>query len=64
MSLNKRVIFGERTNLQFRFETFNTFNSVQRGGPITDPTRPDFGQVLLGQSNIPRQVQLGFKFNF
>ena len=64
MSLNKKVYFTERMNLQFRFEAFNVFNSPVRSGPVTDPSRADFGTVPLGQSNIPRQVQLGFKFNF
>jgi len=64
MSLNKRVYFTERYNFQVRLETFNVFNSPIRSGPITDPTRSDFGTIPLGQSNIPRQVQLGFKFNF
>jgi hypothetical protein len=64
MSLNKKVYFTERMNFQFRFEAFNVFNSPVRSGPITDPSRADFGTVPLGQSNIPRQVQLGFKFNF
>jgi hypothetical protein len=39
-------------------------NPTVRGGPITDLTRSDFGLVPLGQTNIPRQVQLGFKLNF
>jgi hypothetical protein len=64
MSLNKRVYFTERYNFQVRLETFNVFNSPVRSGPVTDPTRSDFGVIPLGQSNIPRQVQLGFKLNF
>ena len=64
MSLNKRVYFTERFNFQVRLEAFNVFNSPLRGAPVTDPTRSDFGVVTLGQSNIPRQVQLGFKLNF
>jgi hypothetical protein len=64
MSLNKKVYFTESLNFQFRFEAFNVFNTPVRSGPVTDPTRADFGTVPLGQSNIPRQVQLGFKFNF
>ena len=64
MSLNKKVYFTERLNFQFRFEAFNVFNSPVRSGPVMDPTRSDFGTIPLGQSNIPRQVQLGFKFNF
>jgi hypothetical protein len=64
MSLNKKFYFTERLDLQFRFEAFNVFNSPVRSGPFTDPTRSDFGVIPLGQSNLPRQVQLGFKFNF
>ena len=64
MSLNKRVYFTERYNFQARLEAFNVFNSPVRSGPVTDPTRSDFGTIPLGQSNIPRQVQLGFKLNF
>jgi hypothetical protein len=64
MSLNKRIYFTERFSFQARLETFNVFNSPVRGGPNTDPTRADFGLVPLGQSNIPRQVQIGLKLNF
>ena len=54
----------ERVNFQARLEAFNVFNTVIRSSPVTDPNRPDFGVVNLSQSNIPRQVQLGFKLNF
>jgi hypothetical protein len=64
MSLSKRIYFTETVNLQARFEAFNVFNSPVRSGPVTDPGRADFGTVPLGQSNIPRQIQLGFKFIF
>jgi hypothetical protein len=65
MSLNKRVYLSERFSVQARLETFNVFNSVVRGGPGTDPSNAStFGIVTLSQSNIPRQVQLGFKLNF
>jgi hypothetical protein len=64
MSLNKRLYFTERLNAQFRFEAFNVFNSPVRSGPFTDASRGDFGLIPLGQSNAPRQIQLGLKFNF
>ena len=64
MSLNKRVYFTERYSFQVRLEAFNVFNSPVRSGPNTDPSRADFGTIPLGQSNFPRQVQLGFKLNF
>ncbi len=64
MSLNKNFYVSERWNAQFRFETFNTFNTPIRPGPGNDPTNANFGFVPNGQSNQPRNVQLGFKLNF
>jgi hypothetical protein len=64
MSLVKRFNIRENINADFRFEAFNVFNTVIRGAPTTDPTSQNFGLVAIGQSNYPRQVQLGFKFNF
>jgi len=63
MSLVKRFNIRENINADFRFEAFNVFNTVIRGTPTTDPSQ-NFGVVAIGQSNYPRQVQLGFKFNF
>ncbi len=65
MSLNKKVYINERFNVQARLEAFNVLNSVIRNSPGTDPTNAaNFGIITLSQSNIPRQVQLGFKLNF
>jgi hypothetical protein len=64
MSLVKRFIVREGMSADFRLEAFNALNTVIRGGPNTDPTSTNLGLVSLGQSNFPRQVQLGFKFNF
>ena len=64
MSIVKRFAIYERINADFRFEAFNVFNTPIRSAPNTDPTSTQFGLVSLGQSNYPRQVQLGFKVNF
>ncbi len=64
LSASKRFNITERYNAQFRFETFNVTNTAVRGGANTNPTSNQFGLVALSQANIPRQVQLGFKFNF
>jgi len=65
MSFNKRVYINERFSVQARLEAFNVLNTVIRNGPGTDPTNPStFGVVTLSESNIPRQVQLGFRLNF
>ncbi len=64
MSLNKSFNFTERMSAQVRLETFNTFNTPLLGAPNNTPTNLSFGLVTANQSNFPRNVQLGFKFNF
>jgi len=64
MSLVKRFQIIERVSADFRFEAFNVFNTVIQNQPNTDPTSTQFGFISLGQSNFPRQVQMGFKLNF
>lgn len=62
-SILKNVNFRENVYLQLRLETFNllnhpTFGAVTGGGPNMTPTSSGFGE-LTGQSNLPREVQLG-----
>jgi hypothetical protein len=64
MSIVKKFIIREGMSADFRFEAFNVLNTVIRNGPNNDPNSTNFGLVSLGQTNYPRQVQLGFKFNF
>lgn len=64
MSLNKNFNFTERVNAQFRLEAFNVFNTPILGAPNNSTTSLNFGLVTANQSNFPRDVQLGFKFNF
>ena len=67
MALNKSFNFTERFRFQFRAELFNAFNTPLFGSPDSgDATSQTFGVLnpSNGQRNIPRQVQLGFKFIF
>jgi len=64
VSLIKKLNFTERYSGQFRVEAFNFANSWIPGGPNTNVTSNGFGTIPNSQSNINRQVQLGFKFNF
>lgn len=74
MSLFKNFRVQERINVQFRFETFNTFNHTQWANVnsalslpnpsslVTDATRGQFGQVT--STRDPRSLQLAIKFLF
>ncbi|MGA2185713.1 MAG: carboxypeptidase regulatory-like domain-containing protein [Bryobacteraceae bacterium] len=58
-----RVGLGEKRYFEFRAEAFNVLNNVVFSNP--DGYLPDtnYGRVT-GQSNQPRQLQLGLKFYF
>lgn len=73
MSLMKYFGLGEGRRLQFRFETFNTMNTVQLGAPNTafvpgttttgaTNTSALFGKIFSARN--PRQVQVALKFIF
>ena len=66
---------GEHSNLQFRWETFNTFNHPQWSGVnygcsgLTAPGQPCTGPNNIGNGEVtsayrPRLVQLGLRFVF
>jgi hypothetical protein len=65
LALLKNVKLSETKQLQFRFESFNTFNHTQFFGPQAvngDINSQFFGQVV--QSAPPRHVQIALKFLF
>ena len=65
MALLKTLKYGESKQLQFRLETFNTFNHTQFFGPVT--VNGDFDSELFGRvvsASPPRLVQLAVKFMF
>jgi hypothetical protein len=67
ITLAKNTMIREGMNLQFRAEAFNIFNHPIFGNdPILDVTSANFGKIIRnnGQSNFPRQIQLGIRFSF
>ena len=57
----------ERMRMQFRAEAFNAFNTpVFASDPDQSPTSTNFGKIFRdnGQSNLPRNIQLGVRFIF
>jgi hypothetical protein len=63
MSLFKNTQIGDRFRLQFRAESFNTFNRVQFGVPNVSINSTAFG-VISSQQNSPRNLQLGLRLLF
>ena len=65
LALIRNFKVREAQTLQFRLETFNTFNHVQFFGPAAvsgDVDNPLFGHVINAQP--PRLIQLALKYSF
>ena len=56
----KNFQLGERASLQFRVETFNTWNHTQYNTPDRNVADPNFGQIFTARA--ARENQLGLKF--
>jgi hypothetical protein len=63
ISLFKNVAIRDRANVQFRAQTFNTFNTPQFAGPNTAFGSSSFGRITA-QANFPRYLQLGLHVTF
>ena len=67
VTLAKNTTLRENWVVQFRAEAFNLFNHPIFGNdPNLDATSANFGKILRdnGQSNFPRQIQLGIRLSF
>jgi hypothetical protein len=62
VAMYKQFRFTEALRLDFRVESFNTFNHTQFTNPSAGVTATDFG-VISGANN-PRTLQLGMKLLF
>jgi hypothetical protein len=65
IALLRNFKFSENRSLQFRLETFNTFNHAQFFGPVAvdgDIDSKTFGQVV--NAAPPRVMQVALKFTF
>jgi hypothetical protein len=60
----KNWTFEQRYGVQFRWEMFNAFNHPSFGGPNTDPTQSNFGQITGTGAIAPRVMQAGLKLKF
>jgi hypothetical protein len=63
MSIIRNFRLPKATSLQFRLETFNTFNQPVWNDPNTSLTSPQYGTITSTRKPM-RELQLGFKFIF
>jgi hypothetical protein len=63
LGLMKKTQITERFSLEFRAETFNTWNHAQFSTPSTSYNPTTFGRIS-GLLVSPRQIQLGLKLSF
>ena len=64
MSVFKTFPIRERLKLEFRAESFNTFNTPIYAPPDTSVTSPTFGVVTISQENFPRNMQFALRLMF
>jgi hypothetical protein len=62
LEIYKSFRLAEHKELQFRADTFNTFNFVNAGTPTLTLNSPNFGKILSAGS--PRIFQLALKLMF
>ena len=53
----------QKTHVELRFEAFNLLNRTIWGAPDSTITSANFGRVTA-LANLPRQMQLGVRFEF
>ena len=63
LSIGKQFPIREQMNFEFRVEARNAFNHPVFGTPDTQVGDDTFGTISY-TSVGPRELQLGFKFNF
>ena len=65
MALHKTVLLSESRSLEFRFETFNTFNHAQFYGAAGERQHHECQfRASGGGAAAPRLVQVAAKFHF
>lgn len=63
IGLSKNLRFRDRYTLQFRWETFNTWNHTQFGSANLNTSSPTFGSITSTRVG-PRRMQFGIRASF
>jgi len=63
-TLSRTFRVSERQQFQLKVSAFNIANTPIFGAPNNNPASPLFGQVPITQINLPRALELGFRYGF
>jgi hypothetical protein len=55
---------SERQRFQLKVSAFNIANTPTFEAPNNNPASPLFGRVPITQINLPRSMDLGFRYAF
>lgn len=64
MTVIRNFRIKEGKEFQFKVSAFNVTNTPIFGAPNTSPTSSLFGVVPVTQINLPRDIELGFRYRF
>ena len=64
LTLIRAFQIREGHRLQFKVSAFNVSNTPIFGAPNTSPSSNLFGVVPITQRNLPRSVELAFRYAF
>jgi hypothetical protein len=64
LAINRDFRIREGHTFQFKVSAFNVSNTPIFNFPNTSPTSPLFGVVPITQINLPRSVEIGFRYVF
>ena len=63
-SVMRTFAITEKHKLQLKGSAFNLTNTPIFGQPNTTPSSPLFGVVPITQINLPRAIEIGFRYSF
>jgi len=64
IGLAREFAIHENHKIQFRAFAYNATNTPLFNGPTTDPTSSTFGAITMTQINLPRAIDLNFRYSF
>jgi hypothetical protein len=64
IGVSRQFAIHENHKFEFKALAYNATNTPLFNGPNTDPTSSLFGTITLTQANLPRVIDLNFRYSF